>query len=370
MHRRLVEFFAAFVLVFTAASPLAAKQATPAPIEVNQREIAPERVVNLLLPAPFPTEDLPVQVGEPVVLIMDSSSDRQSDRTVGTMLVRNATLEYPYPFVFYRVYANRNAADRYIRATVDLPDDSAVPADVDQPLTTETSLDTTQALIRIGSVVVVGNAATGTFQERQQAATAFARVGAAHLQHELLLAETNDDKATPDPANSNRFTVSPLKFYERLAAANYPQDLAPDGFPPLTVYRWQDSNDADLAGAIGGVIVATGDPFRSDPANALTYWVYPDQTTAETTFSRFEQQLTELGVPFTSDEFQRLPSMSGTFGDRAITFVRRDNVILAATIVADGDGPSVTVDQIEPFTEGGLKHLERLVGDAISTPIP
>ena len=83
-------------------------------------------------------------------------------------------------------------------------------------------------------------------------------------------------QATPVADFRVAASLSPLVLYETLLEMPFPDELLPDGVATLRPYAWRDGNDPDLAGSIGAVIYADGDPFGARPPTAITFMIFPD----------------------------------------------------------------------------------------------
>jgi hypothetical protein len=132
---------------------------------------------------------VPFEVGELVTLPSQTSVFDESSELVGELLVRDAERIYPYPLVIYRVYGDEAAAEIYAsgqgRGTNGPNDVDELPVDFDLSYPVrmlDWPNDTTTAVVRVGSTVVIGNAPRGTAEERRQTALALAEIAVRHLE--------------------------------------------------------------------------------------------------------------------------------------------------------------------------------------------
>ncbi len=160
--------------------------------------------------------------------------------------------------------------------------------------------------------------------------------------------------------------VSPVALYDALLASTFPGDLLPDGVASLTTYPWQDSNDSDLAGAIGGVIFADGDPFASAIPAAITYVVYPGASGVDEMFN----MAAEFGE---ADEIvvdgEALPAVViADLGGASAVFTIANNVLIYGMAPNSGE-PDVA--QATALTQVGIAHLRQVaseIGGSDATP--
>lgn len=164
--------------------------------------------------------------------------------------------------------------------------------------------------------------------------------------------------ATPVAGANLVAEISPVALYDVLLAASFPDDLLPAGVEPFSTYPWQDSNDRDLAGAIGGVIYASGDPFRSDLPAAITYVVYPGASGADEMFAAALEfgEVTEIEVAGALVPAAVIPDM----GDATGVFVMVDNVLVYGLAPHSGEPD---VDLATGLTLAGIAFLQQVAGD-------
>lgn len=174
--------------------------------------------------------------------------------------------------------------------------------------------------------------------------------------------------ATPEPETgpASVAQVSPVALYDALLATTFPDDLLPDGVAPLATYPWQDSNDSDLAGAIGGVIFADGDPFAAAIPAAITFVVYPDASGADQMYD----MAAEVGEPADIDvDGEPVPAVvMADMGGATGVFTLVDNVLVYGMAPHAGE-PDVAL--ATELTQAGIAHLHQVaseVGAGGATP--
>lgn len=162
--------------------------------------------------------------------------------------------------------------------------------------------------------------------------------------------------ATPQPEAGSLAGVSPVALYEALLTSTFPDELLPEGAGPLIAEPWQDSNDADLAGAIGGVIFADGDPFASAIPAAVTYVVYPGADAEPHMYAMAE----EVGTPGEIEvEGESVPAVViADLGDASAVFTMVDYVVVYGIAPHSGEPD---VETATALTRAGIDHLRRVV---------
>ncbi len=133
-------------------------------------------------------------------------------------------------------------------------------------------------------------------------------------------------EATPVPAFGVAESWSPADLYDVLLATPFPADLLPAGADALEPYEWRDSNDPDLAGSMGGVIFADGDPFGSQRPSEIAYLIYPDSAGPRTPLATAAQfgEPAELVI-----ENQVTPAVLAETEDFVGLFTAIDNVLVS-----------------------------------------
>jgi hypothetical protein len=169
--------------------------------------------------------------------------------------------------------------------------------------------------------------------------------------------------ATPAPAFGVADAISPVKLYERLLTTPFPNDLIPPGVAPLEPYEWRDSNDPDLAGAVGGVLFADGDPFSSTLPTAIAYMVYPDADGPRAPLATASQ----LGQPaeFLIDG-QSVPAVRAELEGVVGFFTVVDNVFVYGMASTSEDADQLAV----ALVEAGVAHLRAVATEHAATATP
>lgn len=162
-------------------------------------------------------------------------------------------------------------------------------------------------------------------------------------------------EATPGSEITITEAISPVELYDLLLATPFPNDLLPPAVSPLDAYEWRDSNDADLAGAIGGIIFSDGDPFGSDPPTALTYVVYPDASGA----GAMLDSILQIGEPteIVLDD-RTIPAVRADLEGAIGLFTTVDNVLIYGLAADNADADDLT----QSLAQTGVAHLLSLTG--------
>lgn len=158
-------------------------------------------------------------------------------------------------------------------------------------------------------------------------------------------------QATPVSDVSLITTPSPLVLYESLLAATPPENLLPDGVAPLSIYPWQDSNDPDLDGSIGGVIYTDIDPFGAGLPSAITYLIYPNADGPLEPLATVQKYGEAAELQF---EERLLPAGYADLGGLKAHFVAIDNVLVYGMAPDNANDAETTASAL---TVAGLAHL-------------
>lgn len=157
---------------------------------------------------------------------------------------------------------------------------------------------------------------------------------------------------------------SPLALFAALQEAPFPDDLLPTGVAPLDAFPWRDAMDPDLAGSIGAVIYADGDPFGAQPPAAITYMIFPERSGPLEPMSLVERYGEPAEIQF---EGKTLLAGRADLGGIVGVFIVVDNVFLYG-MAPTGEGADAAATAL---TEAGLAHLVQLASDVapLATPI-
>ena len=146
-----------------------------------------------------------------------------------------------------------------------------------------------------------------------------------------------------------------MALYEALLTSTFADEVVPEGIGPLIAEPWQDSNDADLAGAIGGVIFAAGDPFASAIPAAVTYVVYPGADAEPHMYAMAE----EVGTPGEIEvDGESVPAVViADLGGASVVFTMVDYVVVYGIAPHSGEPD---VETATALTRAGIDHLRRV----------
>jgi len=150
--------------------------------------------------------------------------------------------------------------------------------------------------------------------------------------------------------------VDPDALYAALLTGAVPADILPPTDAPPTVYPWQDTSDEDLDGTLGGVVIATEDPFGSDLTPAISYIVFPDEAGAVERFGSLAALGAEDGVTLEPIDSLGYPAAVVAFPDQVLCIAQVGNVIVAGSIAPTGDLAADT-EVVIPVVEAGIAHL-------------
>lgn len=171
-------------------------------------------------------------------------------------------------------------------------------------------------------------------------------------------------EATPVPRPGLAETISPVALFDLLLATPFPANLLPADSAPLQAYEWRDSNDADLAGAVGGVIFADGDPFSSELPSAITYVVYPDASGSQS-FLAMVAEFGEAGDLLVNG--QSVPAMIVNTGEFTGHFATLDTVLIYGMVSSETPRSG---EAARALTEAGIVHLLQLAANDVSRATP
>lgn len=318
-----------------------------------------------LAAAPFPVAKVPFEVGALVVLPMYVRSEETAGGLEGALLVRDADRIYAYPLVIYRFYEDETDALDAVSAAVRDAGMSAVaelPPEIEIPYPT-TIIDrtnkTTMVLVQVGSTVVIGNAPSGDLEDRHRTAMTLAQTAVSHLEEVGGAASVPSGKEI-----ANSVVGSPARLYDALLTASFPDMLLPEGVGPLETSPWQDANDPDLVGSLGGVTYSNGDLLADQRMYTIAYVVFPDSNGAETSLANAVTAVESLGAtpePCTGIE---IPSVVVFLGTAAVCVARYDHVVISGMAFTLDDSPEKDkIAQAAALVRAGIAHL-RVVAEA------
>lgn len=367
----------AFVLAVM-ASPVATftfkvttrDQATPTRSAAIE-SMAPQAVLDLLLATPFPNDGLPPEIGAPVLLPANSLFGDPLVGSVGALVVRDDDDSYPYPFLFYIAYpdaasAERSVADAVRRGTpATRGSDPAVgigypAAVVDMPP------DVTFSLVPVGNMVVAGYAPNDDAAAAREQAITFAKLGVAHLEGVLAAA---DAAGSPVPGGQSVGTLAPRALYDLILTTPFPADRFPGGNGSVEVVPWQDSNDRDLAGAIGGAMVVAGGSAGASDAPGIAFIVFPTVELARQRLVENEQRAIAAGADVAAVD--QLPGMARliAYDEYVVSVTQLDFVLIIGFVDLAGTDRATASDGAVVLARSGLEHLFRLAS-GVATPEP
>lgn len=168
----------------------------------------------------------------------------------------------------------------------------------------------------------------------------------------------------------------PRALLEALLTTPVTTTLFPADTPPLTVTEWIDESDSDLDGAIGGVLLQTGEDANGNFQGPGVYIVHPGPDAARTAFdahlpaSRDDGKQSILGYV---GAITRDPGDSGPTG----TDVRFPASSLIAMVVgpvivsAIGEGGGRDANDLRALANlaGMLDHLRSVQASDQATPV-
>ncbi len=148
-----------------------------------------------------------------------------------------------------------------------------------------------------------------------------------------------------------------------IEAEHFPAQYADVGVEP-----WDDADDADLDGVVGGVLVTSGNTLLG------VYIVHPSEESAT---ARFEDELVNQAASLEGEalDLERvtvagLPAWQinpGAPGESTLVTLRIENVILAGTVVPgfdipglDRHGAAASAEEVRDITAALVAHLDRV----------
>jgi len=170
-------------------------------------------------------------------------------------------------------------------------------------------------------------------------------------------------QATPVAELGVAVSMSPIALFETLRETPFPDELLPEGVSSLRPYAWRDGTDPDLAGSIGAVIYADGDPFGARPPTAITFMIFPDPEGPLTPMALVEEfgESAEIKAEGRTTPAARI-DLGGTIG----VFIIVDNVLVYGMAPSGEDADQAA----GALTEAGLAHLARLASGDVARATP
>lgn len=170
-------------------------------------------------------------------------------------------------------------------------------------------------------------------------------------------------QATPVAELGVAVSMSPIALFETLRETPFPDELLPEGVSSLRPYAWRDGTDPDLAGSIGAVIYADGDPFGARPPTAITFMIFPNPDGPLAPMALVEEfgEPAEIGSEGRTTPAARI-DLGGTIG----VFTIVGNVLVYGMAPSGEDADEAAA----ALTEAGLTHFNQLASGGVARATP
>ncbi len=332
------------VLVGSVPAMALGQEATPTAVT------SPEAFVRQLLTTAYVGET-PADGEQAVIAVWNNPAFQFLDETVGAARVIFPSV--PFAALTYRVYPDdAGAAAALQRETTE-----NAPA-VDATVSTPVGFDGMPSalvmaggesicLVQIGNVLVTVRAEDGSLPAGLDT-VALAAMLVGHLENVMAASAS---LATPTPGGLLT-EIDPWTLHQRLLVEPFAMDEIPAGFTETRIEAWEDFNDDDLRGAIGGVLVTLGDDWLT----GMAYVVYPNQGAADYFFARNTGASADVGGTPVA-----LPT--GALDTPALVIGYDDYVVCVAQIgYVTVIGAADNGDEAIAMASAAVDHLQRVAG--------
>jgi hypothetical protein len=345
-RRRIVCVVLALALVLSAVlagrAPTQAHEATPAGAG------SAEALVRQLLTTPY-AGDTPADGEQAVIAVWNDPAYQFLDETVGAAQVIFPSV--PFAALSYRVYPDEGAAAAALQrdTTENAPAaDGAIstPAGFDgMPSALIVAGGESICLVQIDNVLVTARAEEGTLPGGIDT-IALAAMLVRHLDKVLA----GGQPPATSTSDGRLAGTDPWTLQERLLTEPFAMNEMPSGFTDARIEAWDDFNDDDLRGVVGGVLVSLGD----DDLTGIAYLTYPNQGAADYFFELNTSASVGAGGTPAAPPVDALdiPAIVISYDDYVVCVTQVGYV----TVIGAGDGEAQAI----AMAIAAVDHLERV----------